>query len=81
MDQDLCIGCGLCAGIAANVFEIGNDGKARVAASVSEDEKKAFAPLLAKFKELLNKNAFEISIWWLSSEKDELKKSLQKALP
>ncbi len=40
VDQDLCIGCGLCAGIAANVFEIGNDGKARAAAPVSEDEKK-----------------------------------------
>ena len=40
VDQDLCIGCGLCAGIAANVFEIDNDGKAHVVSAVSEDERK-----------------------------------------
>lgn len=36
---------------------------------------------LSTLKELFNKNAFEIGLWWLSSEKDELKKSLQKAVP
>ena len=36
---------------------------------------------LVKFKELLDKNALEIGIWWLSKEKDELKKSLKRSLP
>ena len=36
---------------------------------------------IAKIKALLDKNALEIGIWWLSGEKDELKKSLQRGLP
>lgn len=36
---------------------------------------------LIAVKELLDKNAFEMSLWWLSPQKDELKKSLNKALP
>lgn len=36
---------------------------------------------LVAVKELLEKNAFEMSVWWFSPQKDELKKSLQKALP
>ena len=49
--------------------------------SAVQEQNELYKKNLAKFKELLSKNAFEISIWWLSSEKDELKKSLQKALP
>ena len=49
--------------------------------SAVQEQNELYKKNLAKFKELLNKNAFEISIWWLSNEKDELKKSLQKALP
>jgi ferredoxin len=28
VDQDVCIGCGLCPSIAANLFEMRDDGKA-----------------------------------------------------
>ncbi len=28
VDQDTCIGCGMCAGIAADVFRINDEGKA-----------------------------------------------------
>ena len=28
VDQDLCIGCGLCPSIAPEVFDLGDDGKA-----------------------------------------------------
>lgn len=28
VNQDLCIGCGLCPSIAPEVFELGDDGKA-----------------------------------------------------
>ena len=30
VDQDKCIGCGVCVSIAPEVFEIGEDGKAHV---------------------------------------------------
>ena len=30
IDRDLCIGCGLCAEIEPQVFELGDDGYARV---------------------------------------------------
>lgn len=35
---------------------------------------------ISRLKELLDKNVFEMGIWWLSPEKDELKNTLQKAL-
>lgn len=34
---------------------------------------------IAKFREILDKNAFEIAIWWLSDEKDELQRSINGA--
>lgn len=40
-----------------------------------------FEKSMSLIKGLLDKNAFEMSIWWFSPEKDELKKTLQKALP
>ncbi len=32
VDEDLCIGCGLCADTCPDVFELGDDGKAKVKA-------------------------------------------------
>ncbi len=32
VDKEKCIGCGLCANICAEVFEMSNDGKAKVKA-------------------------------------------------
>ena len=34
VDQDTCIGCGLCAGMSPEIFEMNDDGKA----NASEDE-------------------------------------------
>lgn len=39
VNQELCIGCGLCAGIAADVFELDNDGKARALDTVNEENR------------------------------------------
>ena len=30
VDKDICIGCGLCASMLPEVFEMGKDGKAKV---------------------------------------------------
>lgn len=38
VDQDLCIGCGLCASIAPDVFQMNADGKAEAYAEVTEDQ-------------------------------------------
>lgn len=37
VDKDLCIGCGACTGIAADVFAFGDDGKAEVVGEVTAD--------------------------------------------
>lgn len=45
VDENTCIGCGLCTGIADGVFELGDSGKAHVAhqpdASQEADAKNA----------------------------------------
>ncbi|MCX7884040.1 MAG: ferredoxin [Caloramator sp.] len=39
VDQDVCIGCGLCPSIAPEVFEMRDDGKAHVISdAVPEDD-------------------------------------------
>ena len=38
VDQDLCIGCGLCADIAPSVFELGDDGISHVFAAPGPDD-------------------------------------------
>lgn len=48
--------------------------------SILQAENEALQKQLAVLKGLLDKNAFEIGLWWLSPEKDELQRSLQKAL-
>ncbi len=37
VDQDLCIGCGLCAGTHSDVFAINADNKAEVIADADDD--------------------------------------------
>lgn len=38
-----CIGCGLCAGLCPDVFELGEDGYAHVSADPKDDETRALA--------------------------------------
>lgn len=38
VDQDTCIGCGLCAGSVPEVFEMNADGKAEAVADGPEDQ-------------------------------------------
>lgn len=37
VDQDLCVGCGLCVQVCSDVFELSSDGKARVIKGADED--------------------------------------------
>ncbi len=37
VDQDVCIGCGLCCGICDAVFSMNDDGKAEACQSASEE--------------------------------------------
>lgn len=41
VDKDVCIGCGLCTGIAEDVFRIGDDGKAEAYADTTDENKSA----------------------------------------
>ncbi len=40
VDQDKCIGCGLCTSVAENVFSFNDDGKAQ-ASNVAPDDEEA----------------------------------------
>ncbi len=39
VDQDVCIGCGLCTGIAPDIFRLNEEGKAESFSEVSEAQK------------------------------------------
>lgn len=39
VDQDTCIGCGLCTSICSEVFEMNDDGKAEAITEVTENLK------------------------------------------
>ena len=39
VDQDTCIGCGLCCGMCAEVFRMNDDGKAEAYAPAEESNK------------------------------------------
>lgn len=39
VDQDTCIGCGLCCGLCDSVFRINNDGKAEAFQDATENNK------------------------------------------
>ncbi len=41
IDKEKCIGCGACAIMAQDIFELGEDGKARIKADVKIDEELA----------------------------------------
>jgi ferredoxin len=43
VDKDLCIGCGSCAAIAPEIFELGEDGKAFVKEQGDEEQAKEAA--------------------------------------
>jgi ferredoxin len=36
VDQDLCVGCGLCVGVCPQVFEMSDEGKSRVVAQPAD---------------------------------------------
>lgn len=39
VNKDVCIGCGMCTGIAESVFRIGDDGKAEAFADTNDENK------------------------------------------
>lgn len=41
VDHDLCIGCGMCTGIAPNVFQLNNSGKADAISDAEADGRDA----------------------------------------
>ncbi|EAH5626049.1 hypothetical protein EAG64_04535 [Campylobacter coli] len=48
--------------------------------SMLQNDKDRLVKNLKQVQELLDKNAFEIGIWWFSKEKEELQKSLNESL-
>jgi ferredoxin len=36
IDQEVCVGCGFCAGVCPRIFELGDDGKAHVIAQPTD---------------------------------------------
>ncbi len=47
VNKDLCIGCGACTGIAADVFAFDDEGKAEVVAEVTADNEGAVEEAVA----------------------------------
>ena len=41
VDQDLCIGCGLCPSVAPDVFEMNDDGKASAVSDTTDENRDA----------------------------------------
>ena len=41
VDQDMCIGCGLCAATCPEVFELNDDGKAQAVADTTDENRDA----------------------------------------
>lgn len=41
VDQDICIGCGLCVTICPEVFQLNEDGKAEAIADTTDDNRAA----------------------------------------
>ena len=41
VDQDTCIGCGLCAATCPEVFELNDDGKAQAVADTTDENRDA----------------------------------------
>lgn len=39
IDRDNCIGCGACTSISSDIFEMANDGKAKVIVEDADEEK------------------------------------------
>ncbi|EAH6862793.1 hypothetical protein CYC02_06615, partial [Campylobacter coli] len=48
--------------------------------SMLQNDKDRLVKNLKQVQELLDKNAFEIGIWWFSKEKEELQKALNESL-
>jgi ferredoxin len=38
VDQDMCVGCGLCAQVCSDVFELKSDGKAHIIKGADYDD-------------------------------------------
>ena len=47
VNKDLCIGCGACTGIAADVFQFDDEGKAEVFAEVTADNEASVQDAIA----------------------------------
>ncbi len=47
INKDLCIGCGACTGIASDVFQFSDDGKAEVFGEVTADNEASIEEAVA----------------------------------